>query len=322
LFVSARTGAFEAFALWRAAMEHPTASTPPTKLRVFDHGGWALPWRVAQAEGDFAAEGLDVEILDWDPSPAAQAAGTADLPTAEKERKLIDGQIDVYGACEWGLIKRIADLGTGRIIGMRRGMGMPMKLFVMPASGIVNCAGLAGRPVAINENSGSHYVAIDALEQYMPRDQVQLVHIGQPFARYEALVRGDVAGALILEPYSTLAEIQGARCLLAYPGRGGIIAGDGVSTEVRERFRHAVARASERINADPERYKELLVGPLAWTGVPAELVAQVRERLVMPKYYPPEEYDEGAFAECYDWMRTHELVRPGVAYRDVVMSHE
>ena len=105
-------------------MEKLAESDPRTHLRVFDHGGWALPWRVAQAEGDFAAEGLDVEILDWDPSPTVGAAGTADLTTSEKERKLAAGEIDVYGACEWGLIKRIADLGTGRIMGMRRNMGM------------------------------------------------------------------------------------------------------------------------------------------------------------------------------------------------------
>jgi NitT/TauT family transport system substrate-binding protein len=292
--------------------------TARTKLRVFDHGGWALPWRVALAAGDFAAEGLDVEILDWDPSPEVQAAGTADLQTAEKERKFVEGQVDVYGACEWGLIKRIADLGTGRIIGMRRGMGMPMKLFVPPGSPVTDPAVLANQPLAVNENSGSHYVAIDALEAYIPREQIRLVHIGQPATRYEALIRGEVAGAFILEPYSTLAEIQGARCLLAYPGRGGIVMGEGVSPEVRERFRRAVARASERINADPERYKEELIGPLAWTGVAPELIEQVRERLVMPEYYPPTDYDEAAFRECYVWMREHDLVRAGVAYRDVV----
>src|SRR3954466_15494354 len=153
-------------------MDASTPSAPLTKLRVFDHGGWALPWRVAQAEGDFAAEGLDVEILDWDPSPTVGAAGTADLATAEKERKLADGEIDVYGACEWGLIKRIADLGTGRIVGMRRNMGMPMKLFVPPGSAVVDCADLAEQPAAINENSGSHYVAIEALEPHIPRAQI------------------------------------------------------------------------------------------------------------------------------------------------------
>jgi NitT/TauT family transport system substrate-binding protein len=299
-------------------MNQTTTNAGFIQLRIFDHGGWALPWRVAQLEGDFAAEGLEVEIVDWGASPEALAAGTADLATAEKERKFLDDQIDIYGACEWGLIKRIADLGKGKIIGMRRQMGMPMKLFVMPESGIEDPAGLAGRPVAINENSGSHYVAIETLEQYMPREQIRLVHIGQPAARYEALIQRQVDGAFILEPYSTLAEIQGARCLLAYPGRGGIIAAERLAPEVRERFRRAVARATERLNANPERYKALLVQPLARTGIAPELITQVQERLVMPKYYPPEDYDEAAFQECYAWMRAHDLVRPGVRYVDVV----
>ncbi len=303
-------------------MDASATSPTPTRLRVFDHGGWALPWRVAQAEGDFAAEGLDVEILAWDPSPQVQAAGTANLQTAEKESKFAAGQVDVYGACEWGLIKRIADLGVGRIMGMRRNMGMPMKLFVMPASGVTEIGQLAGRPVAINENSGSHYVAVEVMEQYMPRDQINLVHIGEPPARYQALVEGRIAGAFILEPYSTLAEIQGARCLASYPGRGGVVVGESLPPEVQERFRRAVSRAVERLNADPERYKEYLVGPLARSGIAPELIAQVRERLVMPRYDAPEAYEEDAFAECYDWMRDRAMIRDGVAYRDVVLSEK
>src|SRR6266545_585866 len=98
-------------------MERSIGAGSLTRLRIFDHGGWALPWRVAQREGDFAAAGLEVEILEWDPSPSVQSAGTADLQTAEKERKFVEGGLDLYGACEWGLIKRIADLGAGRIRG-------------------------------------------------------------------------------------------------------------------------------------------------------------------------------------------------------------
>jgi NitT/TauT family transport system substrate-binding protein len=303
-------------------MAQGTEGAGRTRLRIFDHGGWALPWRVALAAGDFAAEGLDVEILEWDPSATVQEAGTADLRVAEKERKFAEGQVDVYGACEWGLIKRIADLGTGRIMGMRRNMGMPMKLFVMPASGVREIADLAGREVAINENSGSHYVAVEVMEPHIPREQIRLVHIGEPPRRYQALVEGEVAGAFILEPYSTLAEIQGAHCLVSYPGRGGVVVGEQLPPEVRERFRRAVSRAVERLNADPERYKEQLVGPLARSGVAPELIAQVRERLEMPRYDPPEAYDETAFSECYAWMREHDMVREGVRYGDVVLSAE
>ncbi len=303
-------------------MEQGTATTPRTPLRIFDHGGWALPWQVALAAGDFAAEGLDVEILQWDPATAVQEAGTAHLPTAEKERKFAEGQVDVYGACEWGLIKRIADLGTGRIMGMRRNMGMPMKLLVMPASGVTAIADLAGRPVAINENSGSHYVAVEVMEAHMPRDAIRLVHIGEPPRRYQALVEGEVAGAFILEPYSTLAEIEGARCLAAYPGRGGVVVGERLPLDVRVRFRRAVARAVERLNAEPERYKDLLVGALARSGIPPERIAEVRARLEMPRYDPPETYAETAFSECYAWMRDHDLVRDGVLYDDVVLARE
>lgn len=294
---------------------------PATALRVFDHGGWALPWRVAEEEGLFAEENLAVEILQWDPNPEVLTAGTADLHTSEKESKFARGQIDVYGACEWGLIKRIADLGSGRIVGMRRDMGMPMKLFVLPVHAQVpTIADLAGRRVAINQHSGSHYVALEVMEQHMPRQAIRLVHIGEPFARYQALMGGQVAGAFILEPWSSLAEVQRAVCLSSYPGRGGVVMGAEVPVEVRERFRRAVARACGLINAHPERYKERLVGQLQRVGIAEPLVEQVRARLQVPRYDPPEPYTEDAFAECYMWMRERDLVRGGVAYDAVVAA--
>lgn len=288
------------------------------KVRTFDHGGWALPWKVAQAAGDFAAEGLEVEIIDWDASAEVQTTGTADLTTSDKEKKFCDGQLDVYGACEWGLIKRVSDLGAGKIVGMRRNMGMPMKLFVPPTSDATSPADLAAKPIAINENSGSHYVAIEVLERYMPKDKISLVHIGQPFARYEALINGTVGGAFVLEPYSTLAEIQGARCLSSYAGRGGLVANKNMTPEIYERFRRAVERAADRINKDPETYKHMLVDQLTWTSVSPELVEQVRQRIEMPKYQAPESYSEEAFQECYDWMRDRDLIKDGIGYRDIV----
>ena len=290
-------------------------------LRVYDHGGWALPWRVAQEEGLFASEGLTVEILQWDVSPEVLRAGTADLSTADKESKFAHGEVDVYGACEWGLIKRIAELGGGRIAGMRRDMGMPMKLFVLPIAGRApSIADLADRPVAINQNSGSHYVALEVMEQHMARECIRLVHIGEPFARFQALMAGEVAGAFVLEPWSTLADVQGAVCLNSYPGRGGVMMSMTVPAEVRERFRRAVVRACARINAQPERYQEGLIEQLRRVGIAAPLIEQVRARLQVPRYDPPEPYTEDAFTTCYAWMRERHLVVDGIAYEQVAAS--
>ena len=57
---------------------------------------------------------------------------------------------------------------------------------------------------------------------------------------------------------------------------------------------------------------------LAWTSVSPELVEQVRQRMVMPKYQAPESYSEEAFQECYDWMRDRDLIKDGIGYRDIV----
>ena len=50
------------------------------------------------AAGDFTAEGLEVEIVDWDASAEAQTAGTADLTKSDKEKNIPRTDSSTYTA--------------------------------------------------------------------------------------------------------------------------------------------------------------------------------------------------------------------------------
>jgi hypothetical protein len=59
------------------------------------------------------------------------------------------------------------------------------------ANTVRSTAELAGVPISVGYQSGSHYSTIQALEQYMPADRIALSFAeGMMFRRMEALLRG------------------------------------------------------------------------------------------------------------------------------------
>jgi ABC-type nitrate/sulfonate/bicarbonate transport system substrate-binding protein len=79
----------------------------------------------------------------------------------------------------------------------------PAGVFVPAGSPIRSPADLAGVPISVGYQSGSHYSTIQALEHYLPGDQVQLSFgDGMLFRRMELLIEGAVpAAALFSGPY-------------------------------------------------------------------------------------------------------------------------
>lgn len=97
-----------------------SVSSITTHRRLFDSGGWVLAWLVANEAGFFAEEGISVEFAQGDRTEEALGQSTVDRSKSDKENKLRNGEIDVYSACEWGIIKRVVELQSGKIIGNRR----------------------------------------------------------------------------------------------------------------------------------------------------------------------------------------------------------
>jgi NitT/TauT family transport system substrate-binding protein len=288
-------------------------------LRLFDTGGWVLPWRVADTEGYFADEGFAVEFVKGEGREEDRLlAGTADLSASDKEAAFVGGQIDIYSACEWGVIKRVVDLGAGKIIANRRTVGMTHGIYVLPNRGITSPADLKGVPVAVNLNSGSHFAVIEGLEEVLRPEDVKIVHYGHPYTRAEALFTGKVEATALMEPYSTLAEVRGAVKIAEYPGRGGWIGGDQLTQDELDGFYRAVRRAVATLNADPEKYRDILVDGLRQHAIDPGLIEQVRERIQVPRYLDPVPYERREFDSTYGWLVEHELIRPGATFETVV----
>jgi NitT/TauT family transport system substrate-binding protein len=212
--------------------------------------------------------------------------------------------VDAFNVCEWGAIKRTAVEGRSRagvIIGFRESV-TAMGIVARKDAGILRPEDLAGVPVAVQEHTGSHYMAVRMLEGFVPRDEIQTVHVGGPLARLRALLDGSVQAATLMEPFLSYAEKDGYLITLAYYN-GLLVAPEDYDPSKFERLQGIVAQAVDLINADTKKYAPLLLNDL-----PADLRAQMslddlhveRLRYVHARPYTAREYERSA-AWMVDW---------------------
>ena len=110
-------------------------------------------------------------------------------------------------------------------------------------------------PISVGFQSGSHYSTIQALEQYMPRDEINLkFEDGMLFRRMELLIEGkSPAAALFNGPYY-LAEQLGFRKVIDTTFMiAAMIKGAPDPEDIRRYFR-ALRKAQRDIDLRPELY--------------------------------------------------------------------
>jgi len=269
-----------------------------------------LPQRVATEEGYFAAEGLDVELIERD-------RGSVDWKYIPAEERLTtDHGVDMYPICKWESLKRTWDMGDGKIVAKGTFADQPYTVFVRADSPVESPADLAGVPVGVNRRTGQEYTAIRALEEHMAPDDVELTHAGMPTDRVRALRDGEVDAVTLLEPQSTLARHLGLRPVMDFENHMGIVGGESVDGETLEKFMRGYARAVDEINANPERYREAYLDMLeaeASAGVAPDLFEEVdleelKADLTVPTYAVPELADHAELGGHLDWMKRRQLI--------------
>ena len=162
---------------------------------------------VAEEKGYFRAEGLDYEFRELIRSTAGQhhnKGASGAFQSIEKGR-----EADVSCACHW-TVAVAASNGHARLYADAYSVA-PAGIFVPADSPIRTPADLAGVPISVGFQSGSHYSTIQALEQYLKRDQINLTfEDGMLFRRLELLIDGKSrAAALFSGPRLTTSARSG-----------------------------------------------------------------------------------------------------------------
>ena len=169
---------------------------------------------VAEQEGFFAAEGIDVE---WD---IKTFRGTQSRWVENKylqrpqDKPYTEAKDDglIQCACLWGTISN-AGAGMGRFVGDCYGVS-PWAIFVRPNSKIRKPEDLKDVPIAVGMRAGSHFNVPFRLEKYLPFENIKTVNSGGFGARLKALLEGEVEAASLLPPQIDMARQLGLRAVI------------------------------------------------------------------------------------------------------------
>jgi ABC-type nitrate/sulfonate/bicarbonate transport system substrate-binding protein len=163
---------------------------------------------VAEEKGYYLAEGLDYEFRELIRSTEGQHHNKVNegaFQSIEKGR-----EADVSCACHW-TVNVAASNGHTKLYADAYSVA-PSGIFVAADSAVRSPADLANVPISVGFQSGSHYSTIQALEQYMPPDKINLTfEDGMLFRRMELLIAGKSAAAALFNGPYYLAEQLGFR---------------------------------------------------------------------------------------------------------------
>ena len=207
---------------------------------------------VAEEKGYFAAQGLDYEFRETFDSKQASNHQQGDkvgaYQTFEKGR---EGNVSC--ACHW-TVNVAAAAGHGRLFADAYSVS-PCAVFVPEDSPIRHPRDLAGVPISVGYQSGSHYSTIQALEAYLPREQIELSFAdGMLLSRLELLIDRKIpAASLFSGPYYFLEQLGFRKIIDTTFMMAAMVTGDPDIEDVRKYYA-ALRRAQHDIDLRPELY--------------------------------------------------------------------
>jgi ABC-type nitrate/sulfonate/bicarbonate transport system substrate-binding protein len=273
---------------------------------------------IAEEKGYFKDEGLDYVFRELVQSTDGKIHDKGDKVGAYQSFEA-GRKADVSCACHW-TVNVAAASGHGRLNRDVYSVA-PSGIFVAPDSAIRNPADLANVPISVGFQSGSHYASIQALESYMPKEQINLsFNDGMLFKRMELLLDGKIPAATLFSGPYYLAEQLGFRKIIDNTFMiATMIHGDPDPEDLRKYFT-ALKRAQRDLDLRPELYTHYYKNefPLRWHEVMDTRRWGPGERLVF------ETYTEETFNTSRDWIAQRDIFEGGdlgrKRYEDATVS--
>jgi hypothetical protein len=260
---------------------------------------------VAEEKGYFRDEGLDYIFRETVQSSDGKAHSRGDkfgaMQNFEQGKKS-----DISCACHW-TVNVAAAKGHGKLFGDAYSVS-PCGIFVAPDSKVKTPADLANVPVSVGYQSGSHYSTIQALEQYLPLDQINLSYKdGMLFGRMELFLDGKVPACTLFSGPYYFAEQLGFRKIIDCTFMmAAMITGDPDPEDVRKYFR-ALKKAQRDIDLRPELYTHYYKN---------EFPVRFHDRMDTRRWGPGERivfepYSRQVFEESREWIKERGIFEGG-----------
>jgi NitT/TauT family transport system substrate-binding protein len=272
----------------------------------------SVPFYVAEQEGFYAAQGLDVKLVPF-------------LSALERDSALAAGAID--GGIDDPVGAILFDQGRGmlKITSLCLGAVPAEGIFAIlaaPGSAIDGPDGLKHTPIAISGSTIIEYVTDRLLEKRgFKRDEIKKVEVRQMPIRMQMLLSGSVPAATLPEPLASIAVSKGARILLSDGDSDESLSQTVIvfraetlakkKAEVAAFFK-AYDQAVRALNANPEKYRALFIDK---GRIPPQLAAHYP----IPVYPLPAPFSRALYEPVMTWLTAKKLVPP-LAYETMVAT--
>ena len=284
---------------------------PPLRLGVLPIEDSA-PLFVAEQEQYYAQENLQVTLVPF------QSA-------LERDSALAAGAID--GAIDDPIGAILFDKGQGRLkitslcLGEKPGEGV-FAILAAPGSGLTTIDDLKGVEIALSTATIIEYVTDRLLagHGFKPEEIKKLEVVKMPI-RMQMLLSGAVKAATLPEPLASIAVGQGAT-VLTDDSRGReslsqtvLVFRDQALAERKAEitaFFRAYGRAVKAINAEPERFRALVVDK-------GRIPPTLAKTYPIPHFPEPQPFPEALYTPILEWLTGKGLVA-ALPYRTMVVG--
>ncbi|MDR0707961.1 MAG: ABC transporter substrate-binding protein [Treponema sp.] len=307
LFSKAAARVF-ALSLLVSAVSSPIFASPvkdesvPLRVGIMPDAD-SMPFMLARDEGLFEREGVAVELMAFSNPQERDAALQAGK---------IDGAIsDLLAAAFFaagGFDVKITSLTDGRY-----------GIAASSSSGVASLADVQGKKIGLSTNTIIQYTVDAQLEKAgIPSGSYEPVSIPRMPVRLEMLLNGQIDAASLPEPLLTAAVAQGAT-LLSTTDTIGVDAGimlfltktlDTRLGDIQKLYR-AYTAAAQKINADPDAYREYLVEK-------ASFPAAVKDAYQFVRYRNPTLPDEAQIEQAFAWLKERDLLSVDLKASDLI----
>ena len=270
-----------------------------------------LPLIVADSENIFKAEGIDVELVVFNSA-------------LEKESALTSGSLDgSFG----DLITSLLHLKNGtetKLVIESSHTSKNNRMFALlasPDSGIDSLDEIRDEEVAISMGSIIEFFLDRILvSKGIEPSKIKRVEVKAIPVRMQMLMSNSLKLALIPEPLASKAVKDGAKVLADDTGmdttatiiifRKSFLS---KNSEAMKKFFAAYNKSVERINSNPEKYKDIMVSKM-------RLPADIKDSYRVPVYNTARLPLEKDIMLVYDWMKSKGMLTQPVEYSRITWS--
>ncbi len=276
------------------------------KFRIMPHS--RLQEWVAEEKGYFRDEGLDYEFITPDlvdrfrnPTIESAEEAPAEVKLGAFESMEAGRACEVSSACHWA-VNMAAHAESGRMWGHAYSM-TPSGIWVAPESPIQKPEDLADVEVAVGYHSGSHFSALQALENILPKEQIKLQFVGGPLDRLQLSLDRRVQSANVFGTPSYVLEQQGFRKVVDTSFMIGFLINGNATDEQLWAYFNALQRAQREIDLAKELYQHYFLKelPERYHTMFDHRRAGIGERLIF------EPYTKENFEKTHRWMIESEI---------------